>query len=193
MKDKIRNICDLTLGILFIITTILGYYKDISYMSEYCFISGIIVGIIFISSFIYYIKNKTHFPVWIYSNCMISTLIIFIATIIIRLNLDGAFWFIHIINPLLLFVYWCVFCDHTKVSNQLLIATNIIFPICYMLFAQLIFIITKKCPFPAKLILVGNPWYIVIGCIIGLCIVFLLLGYALHFINKYINRRINYN
>lgn len=90
MKDKIRNICDLTLGIIFIITTILGYYKDISYMSEYCFISGIIVGIIFISSFIYYIKNKKHFPVWIYSNCMISTLIIFIATIIIKLNLDGA-------------------------------------------------------------------------------------------------------
>lgn len=40
-KDKIKNICNLILGMLFVLTTILGYYKDVSYMSEYCFISGI--------------------------------------------------------------------------------------------------------------------------------------------------------
>lgn len=190
-KYKIRNISNLILGILFISTTILGYYKDISYMSEYCFISGIIVGLILISSYIYYIKNKKYFPEWIYANCVVTTIVIFIATVIINLSLEGAFWFIHIINPILLFLYWVIFCNHNKIKNQLLVATNLIFPICYIVFAQVIFVITKKCPFPAELILVGNPWNIIICCIIVICLVFLSLGYGLHFTNKFINKKLN--
>lgn len=186
-KDKIRNICNLILGMLFVLTTILGYYKDVSYMSEYCFISGIIVGLILISSYVCN-KNKICFPEWIYANCVVTTIVIFIATIIVNLSLEGAFWFIHIINPVLLFLYWCIFCDHTKIKNQLLIATNLIYPICYIIFAQAIFSITKKCPFPAKLILVGNSWYIIAYYIIGICFVFLLLGYGLHFSNKFIRK-----
>lgn len=45
--NKIRKYIDLALSVLFISTAILGYYKDVSHMSEYCFISGILVGIIF--------------------------------------------------------------------------------------------------------------------------------------------------
>jgi len=189
-KDRIRNICSLVLGILFISTTVLGYYKDVSYMSEYCFISGIIAGLILISSFIYYIKKRKYFPEWIYADCVVITIVIFIATIIIRLSLDGAFWFIHIINPILLFLYWCIFCNHNKISNQLLISTNLIFPICYVIFAQVVFVMTNKCPFPASLILVGNSRYVIICYIVGVCLIFLLLGYGLHFGNKFINQRI---
>lgn len=189
-KDRIRNICNLILGILFITTTISGYYKDIGYMSEYCFISGIIVGLILIGSFIYYIKNKKHFPEWIYADCVVSTIVIFIATLIIKLSLEGAFWFIHIINPMLLFVYWCIFCDHNKINDPALISTDLIFPICYLIFAQVILVMTNKCPFPANLILVGNSWYVIICCIIGICFAFLLLGYGLHFSNRFINQKV---
>lgn len=188
-KNRIRNVCDLILGILFISTTISGYYKDISYMSEYCFISGIIVGLILISSFIYYIKRRKNFPEWIYANCVVTTIVILLATLIIKLSLEGAFWFIHIVNPILIFVYWCIFCDHNKINKQSLIFTNLIFPICYIIFAQVIFVITNKYPFPAELILAGNSWHIVICYIIGICLVFLLLGYGLHFSNRFINQK----
>lgn len=190
VKSKVRNICNLILGVLFIIATILGYYKDVSYMSEYCFISGITVGLILIVSFIYYIIRKKFLSEWVYANCVVATIIIFIATVIMGLSLEGAFWFIHIIDPILLFLYWCFFCDHNKIKNHLLIATNLIFPICYMIFAQIILAVTNKCPFPARLILVGNPWYVKIGIIVGLCLVFLLLGYGLHFLNRLINKKL---
>lgn len=189
-KDRIRNICDLILGVLFISTTISGYYKDISYMSEYCFISGIIVGLIFIGSFIFYIRKRKHFPEWIYADCVVTIMVILIATLIIKLSLEGAFWFIHVINPILLFVYWCIFCNHNKINNPLLISTNLVFPLFYIIFAKVIFTMTNKCPFPAKLILVGNPWYVVICYIIGICFVFLLLGYGLHFGNRLINQKV---
>ena len=45
--SKIRKYIDLTLSILFVLSVISGYYKDISHMSEYCFISGLLVGITF--------------------------------------------------------------------------------------------------------------------------------------------------
>jgi len=117
MKNKIRNVCDLVLGILFMVSVIAGYYKDISYMSEYCFISGIVVGAVFLFSFFYATYGKKRLPLWVYFDCMIAIVIIFIATIAIGLNLEGAFWFIHIINPILLFVYWCVFCNHNDIHK----------------------------------------------------------------------------
>lgn len=189
-KDRIRKICDLILGVLFILTTISGYYKDISYMSEYCFISGIIVGLILIGSFICYIRKRKYFPEWIYADCVVTIMVILIATLIIKLSLEGAFWFIHVINPILLFMYWCIFCNHSKINNPSLISTNLVFPLFYIIFAKVIFIMTNKCPFPAKLILVGNPWYVVIYYIIGICFVFLLLGYGLHFSNRFINQKV---
>lgn len=187
-KDKIQNIFNLFLGILYITTTILGYYKNITYMSEYCFISGIIIGLIFIISFIHYINKTKFLPEWIYENCVVATIIIFIATILLKLRLEGAFWFIHIINPILLFIYWLIFCNHNKVKSQL-ITTNLIFPLCYILFAKIIFIITNSCPFPAELILVGKPFHITILYLFGLGIIILILGYGLHFFNRFIKNK----
>lgn len=63
------------------------------------------MGLVLISSFIYYIKNGKYLPEWIYANCVVTTIIIFIAILIVKLSLKGAFWFIHVINPILLFVY----------------------------------------------------------------------------------------
>lgn len=159
-------------------------------MSEYCFISGIIVGLILIGSFICYTRKRKYFPEWIYADCVVTIMVILIATLIIKLSLEGAFWFIHVINPILLFMYWCIFCNHSKINNPSLISTNLVFPLFYIIFAKVIFIMTNKCPFPAKLILVGNPWYVVIYYIIGICFVFLLLGYGLHFSNRFINQKV---
>ncbi len=56
--SKIRKYVDLALSILFILSVILGYYKDFSHMSEYCFISGLLVGIIFFISYLYQQKRE---------------------------------------------------------------------------------------------------------------------------------------
>lgn len=56
-----------------------------------------------------------------------------------------------------------------------------------MIFAQVIFVLTKKCPFPARLILTGNSRYVVMGCLIGICFVFLPIGYGLCFSNRVIS------
>lgn len=189
MKRKIRSICDLLISLLFLISVMMGYYKNISHMSEYCFISGMLVSIIFIISFVYGICKNRALPTWLYFNCMISTIIIFIATITIRLNLEGAFWFIHIINPLLLFCYWSTFCNHLEVQNNWIIGTDIVFPICYFIFASILYRTVGICPFPISLVLIdSSSGQVILG--IGLMILlFLLLGYGFHFLNRFLNRK----
>ena len=135
---KIRKYIDLALSLLFVLSVILGYYKDISHMSEYCFISGLLVGITF---FISYLHQQTHgkpLNFCIYLACLVDIFIIFIATVSIGLNLDGAFWFIHIINPIILLIYWFVFCDQRKMNLKGTFSV-VLFPLLYMLFAFVLF------------------------------------------------------
>lgn len=188
MKSNIRNICDLLLGLLFITSVICGYYKDISHMGEYCFISGLLVGAIFVISSVCRMFQKKEFPVWLYFDCMISTIIILIATIAIRLNLEGAFWFIHIINPLVLFCYWLVCCDHGDIHDLRMICTAVVFPVCYFIFAFILYKAAGMCPFPASLLLVdcsAGQTALGVGLII---LLFIVLGYAFHFLNQAIHR-----
>ena len=80
--SKNRKYVDVALSILFIVSTILGYYKDISHMSEYCFVSGIVVGIIFFVSFLRQKLQDRLLPAWIYLACLVDIFIILIAFII---------------------------------------------------------------------------------------------------------------
>lgn len=152
---KYRKYFDLLLSLMFITSVILGYYKDISYMSEYCFMSGMTIGIIYFISFLKQQKNGTTFKPYIYLACMSDIFIIFIATLLLKLNLNGAFWFIHIINPIACTIYWFLFCN-CKDMNWKNTAATIVFPILYMLFAFIIYKISGDCPFPARMIFVES-------------------------------------
>ena len=128
----------MTLSILFILSVVLGYYKDVSHMSEYCFVSGLLVGITFFISYLHQQKHEKPLNACIYLACMVDIFIIFIATVSIGLNLEGAFWFIHIINTILLVIYWFVFCDQ-RMMNWKGTGSVVIFPLLYMLFAFVLF------------------------------------------------------
>ncbi len=185
--SKIRKYIDLALSILFILSVILGYYKDVSYMSEYCFISGLLVGITFFISYLHQQKHEKPLNACIYLACMVDIFIIFIATVSIGLNLDGAFWFIHIINPIILVIYWFVFCDQ-RIMNWKGTLSVVLFPLLYMLFAFVLFKISGSCPFPASLIFMDYTGLIPLVILVVLAIILWVLGYILHMLNKFIRR-----
>ena len=183
--SKIRKYIDLALSILFIISVILGYYKDFSCMSEYCFISGLLVGITFFISYLHQQKHEKPLNACIYLACMVDIFIIFIATVSIGLNLDGAFWFIHIINPIILVIYWFVFCDQ-RIMNWKGTLSVVLFPLLYMLFAFVLFKISGSCPFPASLIFMDYTGLIPLVILVVLAIILWVLGYIHHMLNKFI-------
>lgn len=184
---KIRKYVDLALSILFITSVILGYYKDISHMSEYCFISGMLVGIIFFISFLRQHKQDMSLPACVYLACLVDIFVIFIATIVIGLNLEGAFWFIHIINPIALAFYWFIFCDQRSMEWKGTFSV-VVYPLLYMLFAFILFKISGKCPFPASLIFMDYSGIVPLIILIVLATILWMLGYILHMFNKLIRK-----
>lgn len=185
--SMIRTYADFVLSILFITSAILGYYKDISHMSEYCFISGMLVGIIFFVSFLRHRKYDRALPACVYLACFIDIFVIFIATVAIRLNLEGAFWFIHIINPIAITLYWFIFCDQRSMKWQGTFSV-VVYPMLYMLFAFILFKISGKCPFPASLIYMDYSGIIPLIIIIVLMTILWAMGYILHMLNKLIRK-----
>ncbi|MBQ7359140.1 MAG: hypothetical protein IJW63_03475 [Lachnospiraceae bacterium] len=181
--SKIRKYVDLSLSILFITSVILGYYKDISHMTEYCFVSGILVGIIFFISFIWQQRRETSLPACVYLACLVDIFVIFIATIVIGLNLEGAFWFIHIINPIAILFYWFLFCDERSMDWKGTLSV-VAYPLLYMSFAFILFKTSGKCPFPASLIFMDYRGIVPLLILIVLAIILWGLGYILHMLNN---------
>ena len=185
--SKIRKYTDLFLSILFITSIILGYYKDISHMTEYCFISGMLVGIIFFISFLRQQKQDKSLPACVYLACFVDIFAIFIATIAIGLNLEVAFWFIHIINPIAIAFYWFIFCDPRSMERKGTFFV-VVFPLLYILFAFILFKISGNCPFPASLIFMDYSGMVPLIIIIVLATILWGLGYILHMFNKLIRK-----
>ncbi len=181
--SKIRKYIDLILSILFVLSVILGYYKDISHMSEYCFISGLLVGVTFFISYLHQHKNGKTLNACIYLACMVDIFVIFIATVTIGLNLNGAFWFIHIINPIVLLVYWFIFCDQGIMKWKGTLSV-VVFPLLYMLFAFVLFKMSGSCPFPASLIFMDYSGFIPLVILVVLAFILWVLGYIFYVLNK---------
>lgn len=185
--SKIRKYIDLLLSIVLIISVILGYYKNIEYMSEYCFVSGLLVGVTFFISFLRQYKHNKPLHTCIYLACTVDIFIIFIATIAFGLNLNGAFWFIHIINPIILVIYFHTFCDQ-RIMNWKSIFGVLLFPVLYMLFAFVLFKTSGSCPFPASLIFIDYSGFMSLLILVVLGIMLWVLGYIFHMLSKIVRR-----
>lgn len=185
---RIRKYIDLILSILFILSVVLGYYKDVSHMSEYCFISGLFVGITF---FISYLRQQVHnkpLNACIYLACVVDIFIIFIATVTVRLNLDGAFWFIHIINPIIILIYWFVLCDQ-RIMKWKETLSVVVFPLLYMLFAFVLLKINGSCPFPASLIFMDYSGFMSLVILSVLAVILWVFGCMFHMLKKLVQRK----
>lgn len=135
-KNKLGNVSALLIGILYIATTVWGYYaafptREYIHLSEWCCVSGIAGGIFYIFSFFYQQHKGKKVNTVFFLDFTVVLELIFIATLILRLNLDGAFWFLHVINPVLVLVHFLLFCNCREITHRKLLFTSIIFPVCY--------------------------------------------------------------
>ena len=173
------------IAVMCIATAFWGYGFHFNAWGEYCFISNMSVGILFFISVIASIKKGAFLSDVFYFNSMIALLLIFIATVSIGLNLEGAFWFLHIINPVIVILYWFVFCRHKKNVSGNKVFTILIFPIAYYVFTMILFAFTGQSPFPISIVTdLGGIWPLIFPFI--MVPVLLGLGYGLHFLNRLI-------
>lgn len=189
MKEIFRTVCDFLFGALFVAAAFIGYLPDPIHMGEYSFIANVLVGAVLIVSGIYYLATKKRLPLWVYFDCMVALLAIFVVTAAVGVNLYGVFWFIHIVDPLLMFVYWYATCDHTELRHRVSISSAAIFPALYACFAFVFWQSTGVCPFPASLFFIGQPLELGLGGAVVTVAMFIVLAFALDATNRFVYHR----
>lgn len=122
-------------------------------------------------------------------NVTLMLILIFIATVAIRLELEGAFWMLHLFGPLLVLLRFFLFCDCTKIKTPCRVFTSIAFPIGYILFSFCLRQATGEYPFPAKLILMQPGPLIAVAVSAGLCVLILLLAFGLLYVNRFLRKK----
>ena len=190
---KVQPFYDIILGILYILFTTLEYLpcfnaEDAFHLGDWCFITGIIGGIIFIISGILEFKNKETSTFLQFYNTTVLCLIL-LGTIAIGLNYSGYLWFIHIIGPLFVLFRFFTYYDCrniTRVSKVLLLGFA---PFLYVTFTFIMLVKIGKCPYPARMLFDYSNIAMTYGMTMLLVIIMWCFGYTLFFINRGINKK----
>lgn len=193
MKDKALKIIKIssafTLFFVLIFTALNSYYSDMKYAYELTFLSNFLTGLFLLSVGILWLCNKS-VPQFLFLDFTILLLIVFgvCMAFVAEFNFEGGFAFLHIVNPLLMFVFYLFLSDQTKVKWQFLF-TVLVMPLLYLIFA-LIFGATT-----------GNYIYFFLDYteygvgytilfILGIAVGLVAVGTGLYFLNRRIHKHI---
>lgn len=193
MKDKALKIIKIssafTLFFVLIFTALYSYYSDMKYVYELTFLSNFLTGLFLLSVGILWLCNKS-VPQFLFLDFTILLLIVFgvCMAFVAEFNFEGGFAFLHIVNPLLMFVFYLFLSDQTKVKWQFLF-TVLVMPLLYLIFA-LIFGATT-----------GNYIYFFLDYteygvgytilfILGIAVGLVAVGTGLYFLNRRIHKHI---
>lgn len=190
---KVQPFGDIILGILYLLFTTLEYLpcfnaEDAFNLADWCFITGIIGGIIFIISGILEFKNKeTSIFLQFYNTTLLC--LILLGTVAIGLNLGGYLWFIHIIGPVLVLFRFFKYYDCRKIIKPAKVLLLGLAPFIYVTFTFIMLVKIGKCPFPARMLFNYSNCAMTYGMTLLLAIIIWCFGYTLFFINRGVNKR----
>ena len=123
------------LAFVLIFTALYSYRADIKYAYELTFLSNLLTGLFLLIVGILWLCNKS-VPQFLFLDFTILLLIVFgvCMAFVAEFNFEGGFAFLHIVNPLLMFVYYLFLSNQIKTKWQFLF-TVLAMPIVYLIFA----------------------------------------------------------
>ncbi|MEG2813223.1 MAG: Pr6Pr family membrane protein, partial [Oscillospiraceae bacterium] len=153
-------------------------------IGQMTFISNFSVGCFFITASIIKIVTKKELPVILYLDCTMMLFLVFAVCMafISDMNFNGAFFLLHVTNPLIVLIIFMIFTDLSKLRKRCHILTVMIFPVVYLIFAQIYGSLTRR-----WIYLFINPDYFgmpfVICFIIISAVSLLLLAFIVYYFN----------
>lgn len=125
-------------GSCIIATVVVGYFPEPQYLIELTCISNMLGGLLLLIDGILNIRRK-NLPTYLYLNVCLCIFIVFVVCMggklsgFFKFNFNGAFFFLHVINPILFIICYLFLCNDTgKKIKQVLTAP--ILMILYLLF-----------------------------------------------------------
>jgi len=137
MQNRIRAWCCLFLSAIFFITVLMEYIPTPQDVIEFTFLANFSIGILLLLTALKLFRNQKAFPDIAYHMSLVMMMLIFIICLIglsgiYRIHLEGEFFFLHVVNPILFLCHNVIFVK--KINNGkslLLIPIPVIF---YLLF-----------------------------------------------------------
>lgn len=134
----LKNIVKIAVGLWMIVVVLIGYIPQPEYWIELTCISNTLGGLLLFTDGIRNIIKKKTYPNSFYLNATVSILIVFLVcmgslTGAYKLNFNGTFFFMHVINPIVFVLCYMLFVNeqHRKIRSVL---TAPIMIVAYILF-----------------------------------------------------------
>lgn len=121
MNKKIKGYVSMVLGILFCVSVLVGYIPIPEYAIELTCISNMCVGVLLFCTGINLITKEKFFSSTIYHMLLVTILLVCLVSCIGQFNFKGAFFFLHLVNPLVFLIYYIIFVDDTKGIKEILL------------------------------------------------------------------------
>lgn len=121
MERNIKAYISIVLGILFCGSVLIGYMPIPEYVIELTCISNSCIGILLLFTGINIFGKKKKIPSIIYHMWLVAILLVCIISCVGHFNFHGAFFFLHLVNPLVFLIYYMVFIDDTKKIIKILL------------------------------------------------------------------------
>ena len=135
---KVIAVFEIVLGILMPVMAIIGYFPEPELVVEFSCLSNVVTGIWLIIDGILKLKGK-ELPVRIFGNACVGLFVVFAIcmgslTGAYKMNFKGAFMFLHVISPILVMLFYIIFCDDSKGKVIFKLLLNPVFLMIYFLF-----------------------------------------------------------
>lgn len=118
---NIKAYVSIALGILFCGSALIGYMPIPEYAMELTCISNLCIGILLVCTGINILRNKKKIPGILYQMWLAAILFVCIISCVGHFNFQGAFFFLHLVNPLVFLVYYVIFIEDTPKGKKILL------------------------------------------------------------------------
>lgn len=196
MNEKTSKIikicCSVLIAIVLILSSLLTYREHLAETYELTFLSSFTVGIFYLICGVLLLLNK-HVPQIFYLCATILLLIVFFVCIAFsnQFQMNGGFAFLHIVNPLLVLVYYLFLCDQTKTKIKFVPLVAVI-PLLYLAFVLIFGSVTGNyIYFFMNYDRVGIRYSVLF--ILGILAGIFVFGFALYYLNRTIQKVLNRN
>lgn len=197
MSDKTLRLIKIStafgLSFVFIFTSILSYWGNFNQACELTFLSNSLTGLFLLIVGILWLCNK-HVYQFLFLDFVVLLLIVFVICMVFLKDFSigggfkGGFALLHIVNPLLMLIFYLFFSNQTKVKFGL-IFTALAMPIAYLTFALIFGAATGNYIYPTLNYTeygAGSTIIFICGTVVGLTVI----GIAMYFVNKLIHKHI---
>ena len=135
---KVIAVCEIVLGILMPVMVIIGYLPEPEFVVEFTCISNVVTGVWLIIDGILKLKGRK-LPARLLANSCVGLFVVFFIcmgslTGAYHMNFKGAFFFLHVISPILVMLLYIVFTDEGKGKAIFKMLLNPVLIMIYFLF-----------------------------------------------------------